>query len=556
MLKRFGGLALCLSLSVVHANPEEGSTDNGSTDKGSTDKGNAKKTLPEKPNSKEAEDGNAIGDLVTFFQEGLPTCGRDSALVIFEQENANGEHKGDSDIAAQCVSLADGHVLWNSERATLVSASVYLESNVSIIQDGHGGAIAVFQAEMRTGEHAGDTEIFAQRLGKSGRLEWRNGERSVVVASSNWREQNPIIVASDPGSFIVIYELSTTTGKHAGDIDISANRIDVEGKVLWQSTNSTGVSNGAGLERSPAAVSDGHGGALVFFEAEARTGEMAGNGAILGQRINSAGERQWNQGDHPSVAAMTNWAERRPFVLSDGQGGAFVLFEREGLQGEHRGDIDVASQHMSPDGVGQWGDNQGLSLGGSAHLESNIRAISDAQGGFIAVFEVVAQDGESAGVADLYGQRVSPTGQKLWNAGKPVLLASSKWSDRGHQLLPDGKGGLFLVFEQHAPVGKHAGDVDLAGVRINANGEHIWGQPDRPLDLSNSALKEHNPQLIATGDGGLAVVFEAEARTGEFAGDSEIYILRFGPDGTKAWEKPKPLASSHLLERAPVAMSP
>jgi hypothetical protein len=211
---------------------------------------------------------------------------------------------------------------------------------------------------------------------------------------------------------------------------------------------------------------------------------------------------------------------------------------------------------MDENGVGQWSSNQGLSLGDSKNLESNIRAVSDGAGGFIAVFDVAAPDGERAGNSDLYGQRVSAAGKKLWNDGKPLLLASSKWSDKGHRLLADGSGGVFLVFEQHAPVGKHAGDIDLAGVRIDAQGKHIWGQPERPLDLSNSPLKESKPQLIATQDGGLAVVFEVEAQTGEFAGDSEIYILRFGPDGTKAWEKAMPLASSRLLERAPVAMSP
>ena len=401
----------------------------------------------EKDVAKNAGMDNGLGDLADFLQEGLPSCGTDSVLVIFEQESATGEHKGDSDIAAQCVSMADGHVLWNAERATLVSASVYRESHVQMISDGHGGVIAVFQAEMRTGEHAGDTEVFAQRLGKSGRLAWRNGERSVVVASSNWREQKPQIVASEPGSFIVIYELSTTTGEHAGDVDISANRIDVNGAILWKNGSSTGVSNGAGMESAPSAISDGHGGAIVFFQAEARSGTMAGVSAILGQRINSAGTRMWNKGEYPSVAAMTNWGEKRPFVLQDGSGGAFVLFERKGLKGEHRGDMDVAAQHMDENGVGQWSSNQGLSLGDSKNLESNIRAVSDGAGGFIAVFDVAAPDGERAGNSDLYGQRVSAAGKKLWNDGKPLLLASSKWSDKGHRLLADGSGGVFLVFE-------------------------------------------------------------------------------------------------------------
>jgi hypothetical protein len=509
-----------------------------------------------KDSSKQSNLGREIGALSDFFQEGLPTCGTDSVLVIFEQESATGEHKGDSDIAAQCVALTDGRVLWNATRATLVSGSVFKESSAQIISDGNGGAIAVFQAEMRSGEHAGDTEIFAQRLGKSGRLEWQNGERSVVIASSNWLEQSPQIVPSEEGSFIIVYELSTRTGEHAGDFDISANRVDINGNLLWKSDGNTRIANGEGLEKSPVAISDGQGGALVFFEAEARTGEMAGVGAILGQRIDSNGKRVWNDGLSPSAVAMTNWAERKPSSISDGAGGAFVLFERHGLQGEHRGDMDVGAQHVDANGNALWENIQGIPLGDSKYLESNIQAVSDGAGGFIAVFEVAPNQGEHAGNANLYGQRVNPKGAAMWNNGKPLLLAASQWNDSGFQLKPDGKGGVFLVFEQHAPHGKNAGDVDLAGVRIDAHGQHVWGAAERPLDLSNSNLIERTPQIIPTTDGGLAIIFEVEARTGEFTGDTEIYIHRFGPDGVKVWEKALPLASSRLLERSPVAMTP
>jgi len=511
---------------------------------------------PSKDTSNQSKLGEDIGALSDFFQEGLPSCGRDSVLVVFEQESATGEHKGDSDIAAQCVSLADGHVLWNATRATLVSASVFKEGSVQMVSDGDGGAIAVFQAEMRTGEHAGDTEIFAQRLGKSGRLEWKNGERSVVVASSNWQERSPQIVPSEKGSFIIVYELGTSTGEHAGDIDISGNRIDINGNLLWKAEGSTGISNGDGLERSPVAISDGSGGALVFFEAEARTGEMAGVGAILGQRIDSSGKRLWNEGQFPSVVAMTDWAEKKPVAISDGLGGAFVLFERQGLKGEYRGDVDVAAQHVDANGNALWENTQGLPLGDSKHLESNIQAVSDGAGGFIAVFEVAPPQGENAGNANLYGQRVNAKGVPLWNNGNPILFGASQWHDSGFQLKPDGQGGVFLVFEQHAPHGQNAGDVDLAGVHVNADGQHVWGAPDRPLDLSNSKLIERRPQVIPTSDGGLVLIFEVEARSGEHTGDTEIYIHRFGADGVKAWEKALPLASSRLLERSPVAMTP
>ncbi len=59
-----------------------------------------------------------------------------------------------------------------------------------------GGAVVVFEVEVREGEFAGDIDVFAQRIDASGAMVWNEGERSTMVAGSKWGETEPRAVAA------------------------------------------------------------------------------------------------------------------------------------------------------------------------------------------------------------------------------------------------------------------------------------------------------------------------------------------------------------------------
>jgi hypothetical protein len=85
-------------------------------------------------------------------------------IVVFEQHARVGEYAGDIDIAAQRLSPT-GELGWlEGERAVDIAGGPELERNPYAIPDGSGGAIVVSESEARTGEHKGDSEIAAQRI--------------------------------------------------------------------------------------------------------------------------------------------------------------------------------------------------------------------------------------------------------------------------------------------------------------------------------------------------------------------------------------------------------
>lgn len=237
-------------------------------------------------------------------------------IVVFEQHSVTGEYAGDVDIGAQRIS-ATGELMWNEgDRSATVSSAKHIERAPFAIPDGVGGIIVVFEAEARTGEHAGDTEIFAQRVDANGNMMWNNGESSIVVASSTWSEKNPVAVPDGRGGAIVIFEQHAKTGEYAGDVDIGAQRISATGELMWNDGDrSVTVASGERIERAPAAIPDGAGGAIVVFEAEARTGEYAGDTEIYAQRIDANGNMVWEDGESSTMVASSKWREKNPIIV-------------------------------------------------------------------------------------------------------------------------------------------------------------------------------------------------------------------------------------------------
>ncbi len=249
-----------------------------------------------------------------------------ASLVLLLMTVGAIQRRKDVDVAGQRVG-PDGQLVWGEERSATISSSGLLERNISAVSDGKGGAIVAYEMEWREGKQAGDIDIGAQRVSVDGKLMWNEGERSTLVASTEWRECNPVVVSDGAGGAIVVFEMEGPPGgKHAGDIDIGAQRLSPDGKLLWGEPL-VPVSSSAMIERNPTAVADGRGGVIVFFEMVAREGEYAGDVEIGAQRIDAEGNRVWQKGERSVLVATSRWDERKPKAVSDGKGGALVLFE-------------------------------------------------------------------------------------------------------------------------------------------------------------------------------------------------------------------------------------
>ncbi len=483
------------------------------------------------------------------------------AFVVCEHHIRAGEYAGDIDIVAQRVSPS-GEIIWQEGDESLnVADTTRFERHPHAIPDGTGGLIVVFEIEARTGEHIGDSEIAGQRIDASGKLLWNDGDSSTLIAHSDWDETNPLAIPDGQGGAIILFERHSSSGEHAGDIDIAAQRISASGLLLWKEGDaSIPVSSGSALEYDLHAIPDGAGGAIVAFQLETRTGEYAGDSEIFAQRIDADGNLLWNNGESVNVASSI-WSEADPILVPDGRGGAIVVFEQHGRAGEYEGDIDVGAQRISATGEVLWGEGDlPADVASASSLERNPSAISDGRGGAIVVFDVEPRAGEYAGDSEIAAQRINPDGEMMWNGDDGYLLVSfSKWAERNPVLVSDAQGGAIVIFESQARTGEHAGDTDILAQRISPLGDLLWDEGESSLTVSSSPPTERAVVAVPDGAGGALVVLESEARTGEHAGDSDVLAQRIDANGEMMWnsgERSTPVAYTTAGEKGPIVVMP
>ena len=360
---------------------------------------------------------------------------------------------------------------------------------------------------------------------------------------------------------IVVFETHAPVGgQWEGDIDVSAQCVSPGGERVWNDGNLIDIMSGAYIEQAAAVVPDEAGGIIVFAEAVAREGQYVGDWEILAQRVDARGRLMWNDGESSVVVASSTWSERHPVAVPDGRGGAFVFYEAYAPAGsEWAGDVDIRGQHVSGSGELLW-DEGGVPVASSIVLEQQPCAISDGAGGAIVAYQLVMREGEQANVGHIAAQRVSADGQLLWNGGESsVVVAASGWDQRRPVAVPDGMGGALIFCEAGAPAGgEWAGDIDVHGQRVSADGQLMWEGGEASVGVHTSGYLEVSPVAVSDGNGGAVVVCSAAAAEGELAGDWEVLAQRVSAAGQLLWnggDRATIVSALKLYERGPCALA-
>jgi hypothetical protein len=477
-------------------------------------------------------------------------CRVAAADVLIAYEAASRDDPTDVDILARLLK-PDGTLGWNAEQPLVVAASTHTETSPVVVADGHGGAFVVYEHQFTEGEHKGDMDIVAQHIGADGTLLWNNGEQPKGIATSKARESHPVAVGDGTGGFIVAYEWTD----EGGDVDILAQRVNAAGDLLWMKDDTPAVvAASPGIERNPVVVPDGEGGALIVFE----WGNADGAADVMAQRVAPDGQVLWNDGDQATDVSATPNNERSPVAVPDGHGGAIVAFEFEFLEGEFKGDVDLMAQRIDADGVLLWNGGQEPSqLAGGKGIERKPCAIPDGAGGMIAAFEYESLEGEFAGDIDVLAARIDADGKLLWNGGeKSALVSTAPGLERAPQMAPLPDAQAIVVVEHEFRNGENAGDIDILAQRVAGDGALLWNGGEKSTMLSGAKWLERSPLALPDGAGGAIVVCTATGPEGEFEGDQDVWAVRVSGDGKLLWnggEKSVEVAGSDLLERKPSA---
>ena len=282
----------------------------------------------------------------------------------------------------------------------------------------------------------------------AGRVWWQEDGRTVCAEDDY--QTYPSAVGDGHGGAIVAWE----DGRD-GDHDIYAQRLDPDGKPLWQAG---GVPLCAAIEDQdgPQIVSDGAGGAILTW-----WDSRNGNGYdVYAQRVDGAGNPLW-QADGVSLCTASG-DQRGPRMVSDGQGGAIVCWEDHSNPAT---EPDVYAQRVNPAGATLW-QAGGVTLCAAANAQTDPEIAPDGAGGAM----VAWADGRASLYSQIYAQRVYANGSMAWaEGGAGVCTTSAMNSDPA--IASDGAGGAVLAWQAH-PSGE--GYYEIYAQRMSAGGDRLW----------------------------------------------------------------------------------
>ncbi|MFV1957952.1 MAG: serine protease, partial [Planctomycetota bacterium] len=347
----------------------------------------------------------------TRFDERAPAAASDGtggAIVAYELLLPD----GDIDVMAQRLD-AEGARLWDVEGVALASAKVP-EFGPKMVADGAGGAIVVLTRRLRDG----DTDIVTQRIGREGDPTWNGGRRSVEISASERAEANPSVVSDGRGGALVVFEIQNEAGERL----LAAQRLSHHGERQWNEGKPIRVSGLplAGEPGSVAVAPDGLGGAFVAFEVVADPAKPD-DVDIAVQRIGGEGVLAWGQegakgGRLPVLAASSPFAEKRPSIRSDGQGGIVVVFD----SGSENGDLDVWAQRVDGQGKLVWNEGRrSVEVSLTFLNEHRPRIVGRFQDRIMVVFEVEREGGGSTVACQALSLE---RGAAVYGGGKTPIL--------------------------------------------------------------------------------------------------------------------------------------
>ncbi|MFX1298313.1 MAG: hypothetical protein ACFFD2_26095, partial [Promethearchaeota archaeon] len=140
--------------------------------------------------------------------------------------------------------------------------------------------------------------------------------------------------------------------------------------ILW-TANGTAICTETSSLTEIQICSDSEGGAIIVWT-DIRNDS---DGDIYAQKVNSTGHTQWTI-DGVAIHASTE-TERRPQLCSDGEGGAIITWEHNGISSSY----DIYAQRINSTGDFPWGGVK--EVYGGALAQQYPQICSDEQGGAI-----------------------------------------------------------------------------------------------------------------------------------------------------------------------------
>jgi hypothetical protein len=239
-------------------------------------------------------------------------------------------------------------------------------------------------------------------------------------------------------------------------------------------------------------------------------------GRLLAQRLaDYDGSPLWPDGP-VTVSTDLSWTKLGLSAVPDGAGGVIVTWRTGNAEGAN---WRAMSQRISADGTVLWAP-QGVALCSSPGLEYDPKSISDGAGGAIVTwYEVVS------GVPNIRAQRISAAGELLWGPAG-IVLCNATGDRYGPVLVSDRAGGAIVAWYE-----QRGGDCNVFAQRLSPTGARLW--PADGVTLCAALGVQQRAAIVPDGAGGAIVAWEDLRATELTRGD--VFAQRVDPAGNVKW---------------------
>lgn len=270
-------------------------------------------------------------------------------------------------------------------------------------------------------------------------------------------------------------------------------------------------------QRTSHIVSDGSGGAIIFWE---------DNRGIYYNKLNNAGVAVWSPVSIGLSLTNINAFIIISQIISDGNGGAFISWEN---------DTQVFVQHINSAGTKTWQAN-GVILSSTAY---GGYMCSDGSGGVI----VTWSDTKDDAIYELprtYAQRISSMGNKMWGVGGINVVNATGFSSP-FAIITDGSGGAIISFidtrnSNYDPDEDEFDNLDIYAQRINSTGNEVWDAAGVAICTQTSHQDSYadgqHPYMVADGAGGAIICWEDYRNDFD---NEDIFCQRINAGGIPQW---------------------
>lgn len=426
--------------------------------------------------------------------------------------------------------------------------------------------------------HAGDKDIYGQKIFKNGELKWGDDGIDLVRKAGPqtspsvigdvdgfylvWIEKNDILCqrfdfnafprwniielvesSTDPQNCcMVLYKnpfpessnKNSSNGvfvlwqdKRSGNFDILGQRLSSNGELAWDHNGSViNNSYGAVLQQNVVAVNATANNYIFAFE-----DYRYGIPNIYFQKVDSNGNLMW--GIHGIPAAYTTFPQKNPKIISDGKGSAIVIWEDY----ENPSAPKIYSQKINTQGKTMWG-KRGVILTPAllASKQSNAEIIPDGKGGAIVVFcDLMPRFTEQ----DIYGQRINNKGAILWS-GEGLKISDASGFEDSPQICEQS---LIVAWTDYRNSVRNS---DIYAQKLNLEGNLLWDKDGVPICTAPQV--QRNPKVVADNTGGAVIVW-----TDKGSGGYDIYAQRVDKTGSYLWLKDGlPICQEGRIQQRPV----